>query len=99
MSLYFDAVSVLTAPASTGGSFKSRIYNARNLKASPAQIYALVIEASKWDILLKEVIENAGILKLEPKVIIPHVGSPRDPAGALLGRPSRWLSLTDQVDH
>lgn len=68
MSLYFDAVSVLTAPASTGGSFKSRIYNARNLKASPAQIYALVIEASKWDILLKEVIENAGILKLEPKV-------------------------------
>lgn len=99
MSLYYDAVSVLTASASTGGSFKSRIYNARNIKASPAQIYALVIEASKWDILLKEVIENAGILKLEPKVDILHVWSRGDPAGALSGRPSRWLSLTDQVDN
>lgn len=68
MSLYFDAVSVLTSPSSTGGSFKSRIYSSRNLKANPAQIYALITEASKWDILLKEVIENAGILNLEPKV-------------------------------
>ncbi|RHZ54224.1 rRNA (cytosine-C5-)-methyltransferase RCM1 [Aspergillus thermomutatus] len=68
MSLYYDAVSVLTAPASTGGSFKSRIYSSRNLKSSPAQIYALVIEASKWDILLKEVIEAAGLLKQEPKL-------------------------------
>ncbi|KAH2282632.1 hypothetical protein KXW02_004016 [Aspergillus fumigatus] len=68
MSLYYDAVSVLTAPSSTGGSFKSRIYSSRNLKSSPAQIYALVIEASKWDILLKEVIEAAGILKHEPKL-------------------------------
>lgn len=68
MSLYYDAVSILTAPSTTGGSFKSRIYNARNIKSAPAQIYALIIEASKWDILLKEVIEAAGILKLEPKV-------------------------------
>ncbi|TPR11330.1 Enoyl-(Acyl carrier protein) reductase family protein [Aspergillus niger] len=67
MSLYYDAVSILTAPSTTGGSFKSRIYNARNIKSAPAQIYALIIEASKWDILLKEVIEAAGILKLEPK--------------------------------
>ncbi|RDW89825.1 rRNA (cytosine-C5-)-methyltransferase RCM1 [Aspergillus mulundensis] len=68
MSLYYDAVSILTAPSSTGGSFKSRLYNSRNLKASPAQVYALIIEASKWDILLKEVIDQAGILKLEPKL-------------------------------
>ncbi|KAF9883362.1 putative 28S rRNA (cytosine-C(5))-methyltransferase [Aspergillus nanangensis] len=68
MSLYYDAEGVLTAPASTGGSFKSRIYNSRSLRASPAQIYALVIEASKWDLVLKEVIDNAGILKLEPKL-------------------------------
>ncbi|RAH73235.1 rRNA (cytosine-C5-)-methyltransferase RCM1 [Aspergillus aculeatinus CBS 121060] len=67
MSLYYDAVGILTGPA-TGGSFKSRLYNARSLKASPAQIYALIIEASKWDLLLKEVIEKAGILKLEPKL-------------------------------
>ncbi|KAL4900903.1 hypothetical protein BDW74DRAFT_170474 [Aspergillus multicolor] len=69
MSLYYDAVSILTVPSSTGGSFKSRLYNNRNLKATPAQIYALIIEASKWDILLKEVIDQAGILKLEPRVI------------------------------
>ena len=68
MSLYFDAVSILTAPPSIGGSFKSRIYSSRDLKASPAQIYALITDASKWDILLKEVVENAGILSLEPKV-------------------------------
>ena len=67
MSLYFDAVAILTAPAS-GGSFKSRIYSARNLRASPAQIYALITEASKWDVILAEVIENAGILNLERKV-------------------------------
>lgn len=67
MSLYFDAVAILTAPAS-GGSFKSRIYSARNLRATPAQIYALTIEASKWDTVLAEVIENADILSLERKV-------------------------------
>lgn len=68
MSLYYDAVSVLTAPATTGGSFKSRIYNSKSLRSSSAQVFALITEASKWDVLLKEVIENAGILALEPKV-------------------------------
>ncbi|KAL2834745.1 S-adenosyl-L-methionine-dependent methyltransferase [Aspergillus pseudoustus] len=68
MSLYYDAVGILTAPSSPGGSFKSRLYSSRTLKASPAQVYALVIEAAKWDILLKEVIDQAGILKLEPKL-------------------------------
>ncbi|KAJ5167546.1 uncharacterized protein N7482_006327 [Penicillium canariense] len=67
MSLYFDAVAILTAP-STGGSFKSRIYSARNLRASPAQIYALITEASKWDIVLADVIEKADILSLERKL-------------------------------
>ncbi|GES62176.1 NOL1/NOP2/sun domain protein [Aspergillus terreus] len=67
MSLYHDAVSILSAPA-TGGSFKSRIYSSRSLRANPAQVYALIVEAAKWDTLLKEVIDNAGILKLEPKL-------------------------------
>ncbi|KAJ5819003.1 hypothetical protein N7474_004594 [Penicillium riverlandense] len=67
MSLYFDAEAILTAP-STGGSFKSRIYSARNLRASPAQIYALITEASKWDRVLAEVIERADILALERKL-------------------------------
>lgn len=71
MSLYYDAATILTTPSSTGGSFKSRIYNSRgsNTKANPAQIYALITETAKWDILLKEVIERADILKLESKVV------------------------------
>ncbi|KAJ5578792.1 uncharacterized protein N7459_007756 [Penicillium hispanicum] len=68
MSLYFDAVSILTTPSAAGGSFKSRIYSARNLRASPAQIYALIIEASKWDRVLAEVIEHADLLTLERKL-------------------------------
>lgn len=75
MSLYFDAVAILTAP-SVGGSFKSRIYSARNLRASPAQIYALITEASKWDRVLAEVIEKADILSVERKV--SNINSPRD---------------------
>ncbi|KAJ5114269.1 hypothetical protein NUU61_000028 [Penicillium alfredii] len=71
MSLYFDAVALLTAP-SAGGSFKSRIYSARDLRASPAQIYALITEASKWDRVLSEVIEHADILSLERK-LTPHL--------------------------
>ena len=67
MSLYFDAVAILTAPSS-GGSFKSRIYSARNLRASPAQIYALTTEAAKWDTVLADVIDKSGILTLERKV-------------------------------
>ncbi|KAJ5238344.1 hypothetical protein N7468_002963 [Penicillium chermesinum] len=67
MSLYFDAVTVLTAPSS-GGSFKSRIYSAKNLRATPSQIYALVVEAAKWDRVLAEVIERAGLLNLERKL-------------------------------
>lgn len=73
MSLYYDASTILTTPSSTGGSFKSRIYNSNsrgtNTKANPAQIYALITETAKWDILLKEVIERAEILKLESKVV------------------------------
>lgn len=87
MSLYYDAASILTAPSSIGGSFKSRIYTSRNLKASPAQVFALITEASKWDILLKEVIEKADFLHLEPKVSYFSSFEPRP----------RCL-LTDQVD-
>ncbi|KAJ5311907.1 hypothetical protein PENANT_c022G07463 [Penicillium antarcticum] len=67
MSLYFDAAAILTAPSS-GGSFKSRIYSARNLRATPAQIYALTTETAKWDTVLAEVIDKAGILALERKL-------------------------------
>ena len=68
MSLYYEAASILSRDSSSGGSLKSRIYSDKSLKAAPPQIFALISEASKWDLLLKEVIENAGILPLEPKV-------------------------------
>ncbi|KAL1954073.1 hypothetical protein VTO42DRAFT_1761 [Malbranchea cinnamomea] len=66
MSLYFDAASILS-DTSAGGSLKSRVYGSK-LKSPPAQIYALITEASKWDTVLKEVIENAGVLAQEPKL-------------------------------
>lgn len=51
-----------------GGSLKARIFNAKNLKSTPSQVFALVTEASKWSGVLKEVIEKAQILKYEHKV-------------------------------
>jgi putative methyltransferase len=68
MSLYHEAAELLTAPASAGGSLKSRIFSSKTLKSPPAQIYALVIETCKWSSVLKEVIEKTGFLTLERKV-------------------------------
>lgn len=68
MSLYHEAADVLTAPTNAGGSLKSRIFSKKDLKSQPAQIYALTIETCKWSPVLKEVIENADILRLERKV-------------------------------
>ncbi|RDW71095.1 S-adenosyl-L-methionine-dependent methyltransferase-14 [Coleophoma cylindrospora] len=67
MSLYYEAAEVLTAPANAGGSLKSRIFK-KELKSQPAQIYAIAIETCKWSPILKEVIENADILRLERKL-------------------------------
>ncbi|EEP80207.1 conserved hypothetical protein [Uncinocarpus reesii 1704] len=67
MSLYFDAVSVLSASPDAGGSLKSRIYNS-SLKSSPPQIYALIAEVTKWNAVLKEVVDNSAILAHEPKL-------------------------------
>lgn len=68
MSLYHEAADVLTAPPTAGGSLKSRVFNKKDLKSPPAQIYALAIETCKWSPILKEVIEHADILRLERKV-------------------------------
>jgi 25S rRNA (cytosine2278-C5)-methyltransferase len=68
MSLYYEAASILSDD-SGGGSLKSRIYNdTSKLKSRPAQLYALITETAKYDAFLSEVINNAGILSLEPKV-------------------------------
>ena len=69
MSLYHEAASVLTNAEKVGGSLKSRIYDKKNLKSNPAQLFALVTEASKWSRVLKEVVERSGILKDERKVL------------------------------
>lgn len=68
MSLYHEGAEVLVASSSEGGSLKSRIFGRRNIKSTPGQLYALVLETSKWSAVLKEVIEAAGILSIEKKV-------------------------------
>jgi hypothetical protein len=52
----------------TSGSLVSRIYTKKDLKSSPGQIFALIAEASKWSIVLKDVIEKCGLLAEERKV-------------------------------
>jgi putative methyltransferase len=70
MSLYYEAADVLSSAtgANAGGSLKSRIFSRKDLKSQPAQIYALAIETCKWSSVLKEIVENADILRLERKV-------------------------------
>jgi putative methyltransferase len=68
MSLYYEAAAVLANPDKAGGSLKSRIYKKKDLKSSPAQLVALITEASKWSVVLKDVIEKSGVLAEEKKV-------------------------------
>ena len=67
MSLYYEAAAVLANRDRTGGSLKSRIYKQKDLKSSPAQLFALITEASKWSTVLKNVVENCGLLAEEKK--------------------------------
>jgi putative methyltransferase len=68
MSLYYEAAAVLANTDNTGGSLKSRIYRQKDLKSKPAQLFALITEASKWSPVLKDVIEKTGLLGEEKKV-------------------------------
>jgi putative methyltransferase len=68
MSLYHEAAELLTAPTTEGGSLKSRVFRNKKLKSQPNQLYALVLETRKWSPVLKEIIENAELLKYERKV-------------------------------
>jgi 25S rRNA (cytosine2278-C5)-methyltransferase len=69
MALYYDASSILASPASSEGSLRSRIYNSSTpIKSSPPLLYGLITECAKWDAVLSEVIDNAGIISQEPKV-------------------------------
>lgn len=68
MSLYHEAAEFLSPNSSEGGSLKARVFRKKNLKSSPNQIYALVLETCKWSPVLKEVIEKSELLKHERKV-------------------------------
>ncbi|KAF1998418.1 S-adenosyl-L-methionine-dependent methyltransferase [Amniculicola lignicola CBS 123094] len=68
MSLYYEAAAVLANADKVGGSLKSRLYKQKDLKSSPAQIFALVAESSKWSIVLRDVVEKSGLLTEEKKL-------------------------------
>ncbi|KAI9752753.1 MAG: hypothetical protein M4579_005509, partial [Chaenotheca gracillima] len=68
MSLYYEAASILASPTSLEGPLKSYIYRQKHLKSSPGQTYALVVETLKWNEVLKDVIENAQLLRFERKL-------------------------------
>ena len=69
MSLYYDAAPLLVPELTQSpASLKQRVFGAKNLKSSPAQVYALVTEASRWSPILKEVVEKCQLLELEKKV-------------------------------
>ncbi|KAK7967006.1 NOL1/NOP2/sun domain protein [Apiospora aurea] len=68
MSLYHEAAEILSLSPEAGGNLKTRIFNRKDLKSPQQQIYALALETCKWSAVLKEVIDNAGILKLERKL-------------------------------
>ncbi|KAI1125205.1 S-adenosyl-L-methionine-dependent methyltransferase [Nemania abortiva] len=70
MSLYHETADILSAPSSTGGNLKTRLFGnkKRNIKSPPQQIYALASEACKWSSVLKEVIDNSELLRHERKL-------------------------------
>ncbi|RDA92812.1 hypothetical protein CP533_0821 [Ophiocordyceps camponoti-saundersi (nom. inval.)] len=69
MSLYHEAADILTTAQSEGGSLKSHVFgNRKTFKSQPSQLYALVVETTKWSSVLKEVIEAAELLKHERKL-------------------------------
>lgn len=68
MSLYYES-----APFLGHAALKSQVFSSKTLKSTPKQVFALVSEASKWSIILKEVIENSQLLVCERKVSIWHL--------------------------
>ena len=69
MSLYYDAQTILDS-SKKQGSLRTRVYNDKNLKCPPSQVYALLIEATKWSPILTEVIDKAQLLHAESKVCL-----------------------------
>ncbi|KAJ4415419.1 hypothetical protein N0V82_007358 [Gnomoniopsis sp. IMI 355080] len=68
MSLYHETASVLDADASEGGNLRSRIFNRKDLKSPPTQVYALALETCKWSLVLSEIIDSSQLLQHEKKL-------------------------------
>ncbi|KAI0118612.1 S-adenosyl-L-methionine-dependent methyltransferase [Nemania sp. FL0031] len=70
MSLYHETADILSAPSTTGGNLKTRLFGNKNknLKSPPQQIYALASETCKWSSVLKEVIDSSDLLRHERKL-------------------------------
>ncbi|ROT35999.1 S-adenosyl-L-methionine-dependent methyltransferase [Sodiomyces alkalinus F11] len=77
MSLYYETADILmpagpeagtTTQRSSSGSLKSRIFTKKGLKSPAAQVFALATETCKWSEVLKEVIDNADLLRHERKL-------------------------------
>ena len=68
MSLYHEAEQFISASDLHSDSLKCRIYGAKGLKSTAAQLFALVSEASKWSFVVKEVVEKSQLLVHERKV-------------------------------
>ncbi|KAL9583162.1 MAG: hypothetical protein Q9212_002867 [Teloschistes hypoglaucus] len=68
MSLYYEAATFVVPTQEQSGSLKSRVFNSKDLKSQPKQIYALVAEASKWSPILSEVITQSKLLQQERKL-------------------------------
>ncbi|KAI5917205.1 S-adenosyl-L-methionine-dependent methyltransferase [Camillea tinctor] len=68
MSLYHETADVLSVPASAGGNLRTRIFGKKDLKSPQQQVYALALETCKWSLVLREVIENAELLRHERKL-------------------------------
>lgn len=75
MSLYHETADILSAPANAngGGGLKNRVFAKKGLKSPAAQVFALAAETCKWSEVLKEVVEQSGLLKHERKVCIRFV--------------------------
>lgn len=70
MSLYYEAASLLVSESGSEVSLKARIFNSKNLKSQPKQVYALLSQAARWSPFLVDVIERSQLLRLERKVRI-----------------------------
>lgn len=69
MSLYHEAAEILTSSQKNNtGSLKSIVFGKKTWKSDPKALFALTTETAKWSVVLSEVLDNSGVLKIEKKV-------------------------------